>query len=194
VTRKSPERTGRLVRILRHYRRLHEALERSGPGAYRITSRGAWAVSRPAHVYYFLKRLGIEKDRLFVDLGSGDGVVACVAGLFTRSVGIEADPELCRIAAQAVVDLELGHRVEMVCGDYLAMDLRRADCLYLYPDKPFDALAERLESWRGRLLVYGPHFPPAGLIPGLHLRCGRERIQEYRARPGPYSPTALAPK
>ncbi|MCU0589318.1 MAG: hypothetical protein MUF52_14350 [Syntrophobacteraceae bacterium] len=188
------ERTRRLVGILRHYRRLHEALERSGPGAYRITSRGAWATSRPAHVYYFMKRLGIENDRFFVDLGSGDGLVACVAGLFTRSVGIEADPDLCRTATDAVADLELCHRVEIVRGDYLTMNLRRADCLYLYPDKPFHALEELLGSWPGRLLVYGPHFPPGGLIPGRQLRCGRERIQEYRARLGPDPPAALGRK
>ena len=185
MARESVERTVKFLRILHHYRRLHEDFERSGSGAYRITSLGAWAASRPAHVYYFLKRLGIEKDRLFVDLGSGDGLVACVAGLFARSVGIEADPELCRTAGRALLDLALSHRVEIVCGDYLTMDLRRADCLYLYPDKPFYALEERLQSWPGRLLVYGPHFPPARLIPGRQLRCGRERIQEYRVRLGP---------
>ncbi len=151
--------------MLRRYRRLHEELERSGRGLYRMTSRGAWAASRPSHVYYFLKRLGVENDRLFVDLGSGDGLVACVAGLFTRSVGIEADPELCRWAVRTIADLELSRRVAIVCGDYLTMDLRRADCLYLYPDKPFAALADRLGGWRGTVMVYGPHFAPKSLMP-----------------------------
>lgn len=174
------ERSRSFLRVLRRYRRLHEELERSGRGLYRMTSRGAWAASRPSHVYYFLKQLGVENDRLFVDLGSGDGLVACVAGLFTRSVGIEVDPELCTRAVRIIADLELDGRVEIVCGDYLAMDLRRADCLYLYPDKPFDSLVQRLRSWPGRLLVYGPHFRPPVLVPGRLLRCGRERIQEYR--------------
>lgn len=184
MTCRSVERSRGFLRILHYYRRLHEALEQSGAGTYRITSLGAWATSRAPHVYYFLKRLGLEKNRLFVDLGSGDGLVACVAGLFTRSVGVEIDPELCRMAARAVADLGLGRRVEIVCGDYLTLRLHRADCLYLYPDKPLNSVAELLRSWPGRLLVYGPHFPPPGLIPGQHLRCGRERIQEYRGQGG----------
>jgi hypothetical protein len=173
--------------MLRYYRRLHELLERNGQGPYRITSRGAWAASRMAHVYYFLKRLGLENDRLFMDLGSGDGLVACVAGLFTRSVGIEADPDLCKSAAEAVRWLEMSDRVQIACGDYLTMNLRRADCLYLYPDKPFDPLAQLLSTWPGRLLVYGPHLPPNALVPETLLQCGRERIQVYRGSSFPRS-------
>jgi hypothetical protein len=146
-----------------------------------MTSRGAWAASRIAHVHSFFKRLGLEKHRLFIDLGSGDGLVACVAGLFTRSIGIEADPVLCRTAAEAIRLLGLTRRVELICGDYLTMNLQRADCLYLYPDKPFMPLEDLLASWPGRLLVYGPHIPPKQLAPELHLQCGRERLQVYRA-------------
>lgn len=180
-------RTRKLLSILRHYRHLHQVLEETGQGPYRITSRGAWAASRVAHVYYFLRRLSFEDTRLFVDLGSGDGLVACIAGLFTRSVGIEADPDLCKTAAHAVRFLGLSNSVEIVCGDYLTMDLHRADCLYLYPDKPFDQLDNLLASWTGQLLVYGPHMPPTHLVPELHLRCGRERLRVYRAitRPAP---------
>lgn len=116
-----------------------------------------------------------------MDLGSGDGLVTCVAGLFTRAVGIEADPNLCRTAAESVRLLGLDDRVEIVCGDYLSMNLQRADCLYLYPDKPFDKLEPCLSTWSGRLLVYGPHMSPRHLQPETHLRCGRERLQVYRA-------------
>jgi hypothetical protein len=181
VTREARPGARDLLPILRHYRRLHEIAQQSGQGPYRMTSRGAWATSRIAHVYYFLKRLGLDRDRLFIDLGSGDGLVACVAGLFTRSVGIEADPDLCRTAAEAVQFLGMTDRVRIVCGDYLTMNLQRADCLYLYPDKPFAPLEQILASWPGRLLVYGPHIAPKQLVPELHLQCGRERLQVYRA-------------
>ncbi len=181
MTRENSIPSRRLLPILRHYRHLHELLEQSGQGPYRMTSRGAWATSRIAHVHYFFKRLGLDKNRLFVDLGSGDGLVACVAGLFTRSVGIEADPDLCRTAAEAVQFLGMTDRVRIVCGDYLTMNLQGADCLYLYPDKPFTPLEQLLASWPGRLLVYGPHMPPSRLVPERRLRCGRERLQVYRA-------------
>jgi len=180
-------RTRKLLSILRYYRRRHELLEANGQGPYRMTSKGAWAASRAAHVYYFLRRLGVEGDRLFVDLGSGDGLVACVAGLFTEAVGIEADPDLCNAASRAVRYLAMEDRVHIVCGDYLTQNLRQADCLYLYPDKPFHKLESTLTSWDGRLLVYGPHMPPSQLISGNSLRCGRERLQVYRA----VSPPAL---
>jgi hypothetical protein len=46
-------------------------------------------------------------------------------------------------------------------ADFLRADLRGHDLLYLYPDKPFYVLEERLlTTWRGRLLVNGPHLPP----------------------------------
>jgi len=157
-----------------------------------MTSRGAWAASRIAHVHYFFKRLGLEKDRLFIDLGSGDGLVACVAGLFTRSIGIEADPDLCRTALEAIRSLRMNHRVEIICGDYLTMNLQRADCLYLYPDKPFMPLEALLTSWPGRLLVYGPHIPPKHLGSELNLQCGRERLQVYR--PGTANRSRLNPQ
>lgn len=174
-------RGGEFLRVLRYYRRLHASLGEEDGGCYRFTELGAWAASRSAHVFHFFKLIGLEKCRLFIDLGSGDGLAACIAGLFTRSVGIEIDPGLASMAAAAATALQLQDRVSFVRANYLTQNIQRADCLYIYPDKPPHALGEILAGWGGMLLVYGPHLTPRGFtVQGAH-RCGKERMISYRA-------------
>lgn len=166
-------------RVARYYRQRHAALDLSGTGAYRFTSLGAWATSRSAHVYYFFRKIKLARFDLMIDLGSGDGLVACIAGLFTRAIGIEADPALCLIAQLAASDLELASRVSFICGDYRTQRIWKADCMYLYPDKPFFDLEALLNQWRGTLLVYGPHLDPRHFLPTQRLRCAKERLTLY---------------
>lgn len=166
------------VRIIRYYRGLY-ARDRL---PYRLTASGAFAPSRPAHLVCFFQKLGLSRFRLFVDLGSGDGIAACVAGLFTRAVGIESDPELAARAARAARDLGLRGRVSFLCADFFTQRIRTADCLYIYPDKPLYNLEKALAGWRGTLLAYGPHFPPKRFCRVDKLRCGRETLAAYEAR------------
>ena len=176
----SADRSRRLVAIVRYYRNLYKELERAGDVPYRMTKLGAWATSRAAHVFYFFKTIDLDHHKLFIDLGSGDGVVSCIAGLFTSSVGIEIDPDLCSMAQTAARTLRMSERVNFLCGNYLDQRFHKADCLYLYPDKPFDRLAKKLINWRGTVLVYGPHLPPEALEPAGTLRCGKEQMVLYR--------------
>jgi hypothetical protein len=168
--------------IVRYYRKFYEDLNRSGAEPYRMTRLGAWAASRAPHVFYFFRNCNLAQYDLFMDLGSGDGIVSCVAGLFTRSIGIEIDPRLASTAATAARSLGLAGRVEFICGDYRDHRIERADCLYLYPDKPIDHVADRLGGWSGTVMVYGSHFPPQSLIPRLTRRCGMEQIVLYGKR------------
>jgi len=165
--------------IFRHYRQSHDYVTEKTGGCYKLTELGAWATSRPAHIFYFFKRLDLSRYALFADLGSGDGLVACIAGLFTLSVGVEIDLGLCARAGRSSAELGLDGRVKYVCADYLTQRIRRADCLYLYPDKPLDALEGILAEWGGSLLVYGPHIPPRWLTGVETLHCGRERMVRY---------------
>jgi hypothetical protein len=167
--------------LVRYFEGLHGgAPAPSEPSPYKLTSRGAWARSRPAHLYYFFKKVGLRSCRLLVDLGSGDGTAACTAGLFTRALGIEADPDLAFRAVNAARHLGLDARVGFICADFYTQRIRNADCLFLYPDKPFYALEETLAGWQGTLLVYGPHFPPRKLRPAAKLTCGKETLSVYR--------------
>jgi hypothetical protein len=169
--------------IIKYFRRLHG---RGGDDAealpYRLTASGAWAASRPAHLFNFFKRVDLSRFRLFIDLGSGDGVVSCTAGLFTRSIGIESDPFLVSSAVRAARDLNLLSRVGFIRADFLTQRIQKADCLYIYPDRPIDALEKALEGWDGTLFIYGPHFPPKRLSLMEKLRCGRETLSVYCVR------------
>jgi len=166
--------------VVRYYRKFYQDLKRSGDEPYRMTQLGAWAASRAPHAYYFFRAGNLAAYDLFIDLGSGDGIVSCIAGLFTHSVGIEIDAYLCSIAREASGQLGLNARVNFICGDYLDHNIDRADCLYLYPDKPFDRLAKRLCKWQGTVFVYGPHLPPQSFEPVRALRCGKEQMVLYK--------------
>jgi len=170
------------ARIESYYRERYRRLDQSGEGCYRLTGLGAWAASVPEHVYFFFQRFGLEHRQLIIDLGSGDGLVACIAGLFTRSVGIEIDRWLCHEARHAISTLGLGERVAVVCGDYLTQQIRLADCLYIYPDKPLNELENLLSGWQGVLLVAGPHFPLHFCEPVQKLTSGRDELVVYRMR------------
>jgi hypothetical protein len=177
------ERYARFCEIERHYRGLQAGATRDQRQAYQLTALGAWAASIPAHVFRCFAALRLSRHRLLIDLGSGDGVVACVAGLFTRAVGIEVDPTLCARAQGAVEALNLEDRVSIVCADYCQQPIRRADCLYLYPDKPLGPLEELLGGWGGLLIVCGPHFPPTRWVALQEWVMGRDRFVVYRQRP-----------
>lgn len=170
--------------ITRYYGRLHDDLRRKGLLPYRLTQLGAWASSRPHHVYYFLRRVNLSRYRLFMDLGSGDGIVACLGGLFTRSVGIEIDADLCGTAAKASRDLGMEGTVSFICADYRNQNIWRGDCLYLYPEIPVTHLELLLKGWSGTVLIYGSHFPPETLLPFFRLKCGRETMTAYAAGNG----------
>ncbi|MFH0809989.1 MAG: class I SAM-dependent methyltransferase [Pseudomonadota bacterium] len=137
------------------------AERRREPG--RPTSRGMWVSSTAAEVFELLAVLDAERCRRFVDLGSGDGLVTCIASLFCPATGIEADAAL--VAEAGALRDRLGLKAEFICGDFLREDLSRYDLLYIYPDKPLSPVLEEVlaEGGAGRLVVYGCHFPPGRL-------------------------------
>ena len=171
----------RAAELIRYYRRLHAPGPHNKLGLpYRLTAAGAWAASRPAHLFHFFRQINLSEFRLFIDLGSGDGIVSCLAGLFTKAVGIEADPQLALTASRSARELELENRVNFICADFFTQEIRAADCCYIYPDKPVYPVEETLEGWEGTLLINGPHFPPKKFSIKQKLRCGRETLSIYR--------------
>jgi hypothetical protein len=177
-----PDRPVRFTDLANHYQQLYQKLEAADCAPYRPTRLGTWATSEAAHVFAFFEDIDLARYQLFLDLGSGDGVVTCIAGLFTCALGIEIDADLCRTARQAVRHLGLEQQVAVVCGDYRTQRIWRADCLYIYPDKPMLEMEILPESWPGDLIVSGPHFPPERFIPTLQLRIARDQLVLYRGR------------
>ncbi|MGC8493129.1 MAG: hypothetical protein ACP5SH_15470 [Syntrophobacteraceae bacterium] len=163
--------------VIDHFRKRAEGRGEERP--YRRTASGAWAASRPEYLFDFFKSVNLSGFRLFIDLGSGDGVAACVAGLFTRAIGIESDRLLACEAQRAARALRLSGRVEFICANFLTQNIQKADCLYIYPDKPLEGLETVLEGWGGTLLVYGPHFPPKRFFLQKKLRRDMETLSLY---------------
>jgi len=174
------DRQARFTHLVNHYQQHYQKLEAAGHAPYQLTRLGTWATSIAPHVFAFFEHIDLTRYRLFLDLGSGDGVVACIAGLFTRAVGIEIDAGLCSTAQQAVRHRGLEDRVAIVCGDYRGQRIWGADCLYIYPDKPVLEMETLLVGWPGSLIVGGPHFPLEGFTPTLQFRIARDQMVLYR--------------
>ncbi len=172
------------AKIFEYYRRLHRTLSNDlfkGEG-YKITKAGLWASSRPVFVYYFFKKLNLAKrGGLFLDAGSGDGLVVAIASTFTYAMGIECDKDLCIIAHNAFRHLGIS-RASILCGNYFDHKIWKADIIYLYPDKPINNLANLLylKNWQGELWIYGHHFPPDCTTLKTKLKKGRDFLSVYK--------------
>jgi hypothetical protein len=156
----SLERDDVFHKVEEAYHLYYEALLREGMLPYRSTETGMWATSDGKEVYEALRYFSADKYTSFADLGSGDGKVVLIASLFTLATGYETDPELYRASVEIRNALRLT-RATFVRQDFLKTDLSPHDLIYLYPDKPVHALEEKLlPTWRGHLVVNGPHFSP----------------------------------
>jgi hypothetical protein len=139
------------------YQRLKQVKERL---PYRSTKSGMWATSSAKEVYRGFCHFELDQYSHMADLGSGDGIVVAIASLFTRATGYEIDQWLHEQSIELSNSLNLS-KATFIQADFLRANLSAYDLLYLYPDKPFYHLEERLHTtWTGRLLVNGPHFPP----------------------------------
>lgn len=134
----------------------------------RATPAGLFLPSPLTDIHLLFDQVGLDRFRRVADLGSGDGRVVLLASLYTRAVGLEADPAL--VASARAQGLSLGMEgAEFRVADFMKDDLSEFDLLFIYPDKPLTGLAERLRgSYRGGLLVYGP------LAQGLDLEVEAE--------------------
>ncbi|MGD8502910.1 MAG: hypothetical protein PVG64_09240 [Syntrophobacterales bacterium] len=158
------ERHATFKRVEEIYQRFYEALQLDGMLPYRSTESGMWAVSDAREVYHAFSHFQLGQYHHMADLGSGDGKVALIGSLFTRVTGYETDEVLYNKSVEIRDELGLSN-ASFQLRDYLLADLSSYDILYLYPDKPFYDLEEKLRSvWQGHLIVNGPHFPPRHLI------------------------------
>ena len=127
---------------------------------YRRTKSGMWATSEAEEVYRGFCHFNLDQYTHMADLGSGDGIVVAIASLFTQATGYEIDEWLHQQSIELWNSLNLS-KATFIQADFLRANLSGHDLLYLYPDKPFYDLEERLHAtWKGHLLVNGPHFPP----------------------------------
>ena len=160
MTARSEKRDATFNQIEAAYNRFYQELKLHGGFPYRNTVSGMWAVSEPKELYRAFRHFRLGQYNHLADLGSGDGIAALIGSLFTLSTGYETDEVLYAKSLEIRDELKLSN-ASFLLQDYLLADLSPYDMLYLYPDKPFYPLEEKLApAWCGHILVNGPHFPP----------------------------------
>ena len=128
------------------------------------TSHGYWAASEPNQVYDLFRKIKLNEYKSFLDLGSGDGIVAAIASLFTESTGIEIDKSLHKAAADIKNKLKLNHTLKN--KDYMDEDLSKYDIIFISPDNYFHKLEKKLvEEFKGTLIITDNIFMPLMLTP-----------------------------
>src|SRR3989344_5672108 len=124
-----------------------ESLRRGG-GPLHPTSKGFWSPAIMAEVFEAFRKLGLDRYRNFLDLGSGDGRVVLIASLFVpRAEGIEIDPSLHAIAVSMAGKLG-------------------SSAAFRRPDTPLERGMERklVKEMNGHLILSGDHFHPRTLV------------------------------
>jgi protein-L-isoaspartate O-methyltransferase len=145
------------------YTRRRSQLIMSGK-AQRPTSVGYWAMSNPLHLFELFRKIGLEKHKRFIDLGSGDGIAVAVASLFTGATGVEVDAQLHKDAED--IKKRLGLDYELKNNDYLKEDLSQYDVIFINPDNYFYKLEKNLvERFKGTLIITDNIFRPLTLSP-----------------------------
>jgi len=152
------QRAEKFRQIEAAYQKWWAERDRGGEPACRVTPLGLWGHSTPGEVFTLFERLRLDEATSFADLGSGDGLVTCIAQLFCPATGIECDPGLVSKAGELASGLSLSCR--FILGDFFEQDLSAYDYLYAYPDKPLMELEKELAGrLGGKLIVYSCHFP-----------------------------------
>lgn len=121
----------------------------------RETPVGFWGTSIVDEIISIFRHVHLQKYSHFLDLGSGDGRVALVASLFTKSAGIEMDLPLFNKSLE--MKGKLGIETEFFHGDFMQHDISRYDMVFCYPDKPlYMGLRDKLRNeLTGKLILYG---------------------------------------
>lgn len=151
-------------KIKTFYSQYYHELKTKGVHTYKQTEKGFWLSSVSSEVFDLFRTIKLEQFNHFADLGSGDGKVALIASLFTKSTGIEIDEELVKRSIQIKEKLDL-QNVQFIKGDFLKEKLSSYDILFIYPDNPLISLEQKvLREFKDNLVVCGDTFLPEKLV------------------------------
>jgi len=126
----------------------------------RETEKGIFGASEIADVYEFFTTIELNKAKQFIDLGSGDGRVVCVASLFTKAIGLEFDEQLIKESKEHAE--KVGCSAEFIQVDYETYDYSETDIIFCYADHDFsETFLEKLrQEFKGTMYVYQGAFLP----------------------------------
>lgn len=157
-------------RIINEVYRKRRAKLLSKGKSQRPTKLGYWGSSNPEQIFELFVKIKLEKYKNFADLGSGDGVVAAIAALFTSSTGIEMDEKLhsdAEVIKKEIIEKKKT-KIEYTLKNqnYFDVDFSEYDVIFINPDNYFHKLEKKIiEEFKGVLIVTENTFQPLTLKP-----------------------------
>lgn len=162
------------------YEQYYDELKAKGGHSYKETEKGIWISSQSREVFELFRTIRLEQFKHFADLGSGDGRVAIIASLFTKSTGIECDEELVKRSVEIKEELGL-QNVWFEKADFLSKELTPYDILFIYPDNPIVRLEQKiLKEFKGDFIVCGGIFLPDKLVQKNMVQINNAAFRVYR--------------
>jgi hypothetical protein len=151
-------------KIERFYEQYYYDMKIKGVSSHKQTEKGFWVPSASSEIFELFQRIHLQQFQHVVDLGSGDGKVALIASLFTKSTGVEWDEELV-IRSKEIRNTLGFQNVWFEQGDFLQKDLSIHDVLFIHPDNPLGRLERKImKEFDGDLIVCGGLFLPERLV------------------------------
>ncbi|MFH0749100.1 MAG: methyltransferase domain-containing protein [Candidatus Bathyarchaeota archaeon] len=97
-------------------------------------SLAPFVASPPNVVTEMLQLANIKRDETLFDLGCGDGriILEAATKFGAKAVGVELDEGRYRNCVKRVQEAHLENRVQVIYGDLLHVDLKKADVITLY--------------------------------------------------------------
>ncbi len=151
-------------KIKETYKKHHEEFLKENPILIKYMDHGIWAPSLPKEIFKAYKKYE-DKSKVFLDLGSGDGIAVMVASLFFRHAhGIELDESLFNISNSMKQKLSI-QNTTFIKKNFYDVSFTDYDFLYMAPDQPFSLKLEKKlkEELNGMLMVYSSIFQPKTL-------------------------------
>lgn len=150
------------------YAHFEQFLLKNGILLAKDTGIGYWGVTHLHALQELFQNIELQKQSHLLDLGSGDGRVVLLASLFgIRATGVEFDDWLLNSSMDIKRKLDLPHfeNVKFLKEDFMRMDIKPYDILYISPDKPFHrGLDQKLsKELQGKLIVHSHEFLPKAL-------------------------------
>jgi hypothetical protein len=154
----------KFAEIKQSYSELHAEFLKTNPLLVKYMERGIWAPSLSKEIFKIFKKFQ-SKEKILLDLGSGDGLVVMIASLFfEKAVGVEFEKEFYDHSLEKKKQLKITN-VDFIYEDFYNIDFGKYDILFIAPDKEFTLrLENKIENeLTGTLIVYSSIFQPKTL-------------------------------
>jgi len=165
--------------IKEEYDKFYKSIWSKGKTPMRDTEVGFWGTAACDDVFELFNKMELGKYKHFIDLGSGDGKVVLIASLFTDATGVEFDKELHEKAVEIRDKLDV--KAELICSDFLPMDISKYDIVFVNPDRSFHKGVEEklVNELNGILIVFNLVYRPTGLKKGQTFWMGQTPATLY---------------